>query len=365
MFVIRGLLELPMLNNAFSGGRSSNIELLRLVAQYIIVYYHLLLLCVVPFCDNPMFKALLIPAHIGVIVFVLISGYFGIRPTSKGLLKLLFALLVFSMPEIYFKIKDAASPEAVVKSLFFFSHTHFWFIRTYVCLYLVSPMVNAFIEKSTAVQRIYIMSSLFFISIYLGTVGGDPSLGDGKNLANFIFLYLVGHALRLNSQYLEGIKMKAFLVLYLALNLILVFGYYMSYNHVVGKILWTLSFPYSSPILLLNSVLFFVMFSKLSFQSKVVNYLASSSLAIYLIHGNRPLCFDIGEKYGRLCSGGIIGNAVEIIRSMVHNGFLFAISLLVLTILIILFCIMIDKMLSPLWNLANSKFNQLYYKIGF
>lgn len=338
---------------------------MRLVAQYIIVYYHLLLICVAPFSDNPVFKALQIPLHIGVILFCLTSGYFGIRPTSKGLLKLLFALLVYSLPEIYFKMRDAASPEAIVKSLFFFSHTHFWFIRTYVCLYLVSPLVNIFIENSTAKQRIYMMCSLFFVSIYLGTVGGDSSLGDGKNLANFLFLYLVGHALKQNTSVLEKTNMRTLLVAYAVLNLMLVFGYCILSDHVLGKAIWKLSFPYSSPVLLVNSVLFFVMFSKMSFQNKVVNWLAQSSLAIYLIHGNRPLSFDIDGSATGSVPGGLIGNSVEMLRSSVADDSLFAISLLALTLLIIMLCIGIDKCLSPLWSIANSKFNQLYCKIGF
>lgn len=65
--------------------RESNFELLRLVAMFCIVFYHLLLHYVVPAQgDGSVFYALWLPLHIGVPLFVFISGYFGIRPSLAG-----------------------------------------------------------------------------------------------------------------------------------------------------------------------------------------------------------------------------------------------------------------------------------------
>ena len=330
-----------------------------------IVYYHLLMICVVPFNDNPIFKALELPGHIGVVLFVLISGYFGIHPTSKGFLKLLFIFFVYSLPEIYFKVKDSASIVDLGKSLFFFSHTHFWFIRTYVFLYLVSPMVNMFIEKSTVKQRVYMMCSLFFISIYIGTVGGDPSLGDGKNLVNFIFVYMLGNVLRQDASFLKKIRSWALLAVYVAMNLALVFGYTAMSDNIVGKVLWRLSFPYSSPVLLVNSVLFFVLFTRLSFQSKAVNWLARSSLAIYLIHSNRPLFFDWDGMAGGELPGGIIGNMAKWAGAVATNDLLYGMLLLLVALLVIVICVGIDQFLSPVWKFAGARFDRLYHRLGF
>ena len=67
--------------------RNSSFELLRIIAQYMIVVYHILLFWFV--LDNPryepMFKVAWIPLHVGVILYVLISGYFGIHFSIKGL----------------------------------------------------------------------------------------------------------------------------------------------------------------------------------------------------------------------------------------------------------------------------------------
>lgn len=81
--------------------RNSSFELLRLCAQFFIVLYHMLLfLNGAQFVNNTdiLSNALWIPLHIGVPVFVIISGYWGIRPSIKGLLKLLITVSIYFIP---------------------------------------------------------------------------------------------------------------------------------------------------------------------------------------------------------------------------------------------------------------------------
>ena len=64
--------------------RESNFELLRLIAMFFIVWYHLLLKFIVVVDESPIYKAMFIPLHVAVVCFVLISGYFHIKPTLRG-----------------------------------------------------------------------------------------------------------------------------------------------------------------------------------------------------------------------------------------------------------------------------------------
>ena len=52
----------------------------------------------------------------------------------------------------------------------------------------------------------------------------------------------------------------------------------------------------------LNSVLFFLIFTKFTFYSKTINWHAKSTLAIYLIQENRPLfmSWDDNSNVGRI-----------------------------------------------------------------
>lgn len=80
--------------------RQSNIELLRIVAMLFIIAYHLLSFVVLPNYEstNVTPKAMELIFHSGVVLFVLISGYFSIRLSVKSVLKLLLPILIYYVP---------------------------------------------------------------------------------------------------------------------------------------------------------------------------------------------------------------------------------------------------------------------------
>ena len=137
-----------------SQNRQSNFELLRIISQIYIVLYHIMLYFIYPASQDVFFKSIQLWLHIGVINFVLISGFFGIKPSIKGLVKLLSIFLVYSIPEIVYGISLAVSFKDMIKSLLVISHTHYWFIRTYLFLYLISPILNLWIKKANIKQQI-------------------------------------------------------------------------------------------------------------------------------------------------------------------------------------------------------------------
>lgn len=64
-------------------------------------------------------------------------------------------------------------------------------MRTYLCLYLFSPVMNTYLRNIDMKKRVYLLVSLAFICIFLGTASMcDTALNDGKNLANFVFFML-------------------------------------------------------------------------------------------------------------------------------------------------------------------------------
>lgn len=132
--------------------RESAFELLRIIAQFMIVYYHILYFIVYPVSGEPFFKAIWFPLHIGVPLFVFISGYFGIKPSVKGFVKLAGMVFILQLPSIAQDVVINGlgnSLGGVFKLTFFISYTPFWFVRTYVFLYLFSPIINKFLEGIT------------------------------------------------------------------------------------------------------------------------------------------------------------------------------------------------------------------------
>lgn len=281
------------------------------------------------------------PLHIGVLLFVLISGYFGIKATPKGLLKLIGMMAVYYLPiqlVFIYLHSGGGNLKEMLKTVLFVSHTPYWFMRTYICLFIFAPIINLYLNVVTDKKRILLLTSLFFISTYLGTSHGDPSLQDGKNLANFIFLYVIGNTLNRYKSYWERFRYSRLIPAFIVINIALVVSYLsVGSSSIMGKTIWILSYPYCSPILLVNALLMFLIIGKMHLRSTKINYLASSTLAIYLIH-SQPVILNV------------IGKAVPVLKDLSFDNVSFLLLIICYTLVIILISIFIDKALQPIWN---------------
>lgn len=311
--------------------RESNFELLRFLAMYFIVFYHLLLFFVVKVDDNVLYKAMYLPLHVAVLCFVLISGYFHIKPSFRGLAKLMTPLLIFYLPLTacgYF-IFDMGR----VEDFFFFSKSPYWFIRTYLYLFLFAPVLNAFLISTK--RRLYLLFTLGFIAVYMGTMH-EGALSNGKNLVLFMLLYVIGDLLHIYKEKLSNIKMLPLIVFYIVFNICLVALYSCTPGSIYGKALWRLSYPYCSPILLVNALLFFLIFSKIKLKSTVVNYLSGSVFTIYVLH-HHPLVLE------KVLSPMVMGAYAQFSYSSI-----LVLSLLACITFVVMFAsIGIDKLFSP------------------
>lgn len=333
--------------------RDSSYELLRILSQVFIVLYHL---CYIwqgdPYRTTPFFQAVCLPLHIGVVIFVLLSGFFTIKASSKGLIKLLSIFIVYTLPEIVFGVISSNDILYQIQNLFFLSNTHFWFIKTYLFLYLVSPMINLWLNNANEKKRWYMLTVFAFVACYMATTGGDKAMVSGKNLVNFIFLYLVGNQLWFYRERWQKISTLLLIGIFITMNAILM-GAILQNIPIVTKIVKSLAFPYSSPLLLLNSIVFFMIIGKQKIQSHTINYAATSSLAIYLIHGNRPYVRMLHEE---VC---------VFFQGCTNNMFLLLTAYLLYTIIIVIVCIFIDKLLTPLWKQIDKMGIQVNNKLGF
>lgn len=150
---------------------------------------------------------------------------------------------------------------------------------------------------------IIIILTLAFISIYIGLIGHDESLKDGKNLVHFTFIYCLGRLVR-RSNVEEVVTKKALVCCYICLNLLICILNYVFFDTSFQHKLMRLSFYYNSPILILNALLLFGIFLKLKVHSLVISRIARCTFAIYLIHSNS----HIGDVVWNLpyCSTNII-----------------------------------------------------------
>ena len=323
--------------------RQSEFELLRIIAMFMIVFYHLLLFSVSRCSDDTIYQAMMLPLHIGVHLFVLISGYFGINSTIRGGVRLLTKIAVYAIPiNVAIHLIEGQGFSTIVKDFLIISHTPYWFMATYFYLYLCAPILNFCFEKLNVRRLYYLIGVLGFLSFYLGVLGKDESLCGGKNIVNFAFLYMVGRMIYKYRTIWHHFSYWKLIIIYLSLNGIVV-GLYLLNNPSIIMVLWNAMYYYCSIGLLFNAILVFFIVGKKTFRSSIINGIGGSVFAIYLIHGNphvyrcwiHPFACSLYDK----------AESVPMVF----------ICMCLLTILIMTGSVLVDKLLYPIWTL-NTRF---------
>lgn len=315
--------------------RESNFELLRLFAMFSIVFYHLLGVYwhIDDAPSHGMLVALTSPFHVGVPLFVMISGWFGIRASWRGVAKLLVPVFVYYVPiALYTNYIEEASLKDYLHSLMFLSQSAYWFVQTYLWLFIASPAINMFIKDQTVKQRMTTLFILAFVSMYVGSFGNDPSLADGKNVIHFAFLYIVGDTMKKWRTCWNSVSWKVLLFFYLLVNIGLLLIY-----PIKPSIPMNLFFPYNSIGILINSVMIMMLFAKINLQSRVLNYIAASSFVIYLVHG-QPTLFKLQMQ--TVCN----------IYNQIGYGIPFILSIAGCALVVMAVAIAVDKILAPIYT---------------
>ncbi len=201
-----------------------------------------------------------------------------------------------------------------------------WFPEAYLILFVLSPVLNAFIKSCSEKElRRYII--LFYL---LSTIGGYlmrfGNFNEGMSAVSLAGLYMIGAYLRISTLKIFALKAKYDLILYLGLGVCLVV-----LSALLIKIGITSSpYGYLNPVVIIMSIYLFLFFKKINIgHNKVVNFLSASAFSIYLFHYN-PIVF------GWICK----------MWSWINQNFGIMSSLLVAFISFIaiyLFCVVIDR----------------------
>ena len=334
--------------------RDSNFELLRIILMLFIVMHHIISSVIAPGFSSKGFACIDVIFHTAVIVFVLISGYFGINLRIKALLSLIlqvtFYSLLLTLLGVY--VFRLGSPIDIIKSLLPVSGNYYWFITVYVELLLLSPFVNKLLVHLSNQQYKSLIVILAFLIFWVGLLRKTNISIDGKNIVYFIFIYIVGGGIRRISLLDEKSKFLTnrfhFLILLLSL-IVLGGGYLLPETHSLFIHFMAYTYVYNSPFLLILSISIFCLFRNLSFKNNIINYLASSSLAIYLIH-EHPLMREIIY----------VKPFMKIIY--MNSYYLFG-TIIIFSILLSVICMLMDKIRVFIFNLIDKPISIVSDKI--
>lgn len=132
---------------------------------------------------------------IGVNCFILISGYFGIKPSIKGIINFIlwcmfyavgiYALVAIIQPTSY-------NTSALISSFRVLSHTDLWFVPAYFALYVISPILNKGVSGISKRNFQFLIFGLTFLNVYLGWFWEGKINPNGYNVMQMIYIYMIG-----------------------------------------------------------------------------------------------------------------------------------------------------------------------------
>ncbi|MGN0214137.1 MAG: acyltransferase family protein [Muribaculaceae bacterium] len=290
--------------------RESQFELLRIIAMAMIIMVHFngiavekfLPLSSHPFSDVWGAEFLESFAIIGVNLFVLISGYFGIRLSAKGVTKyvgwvlwysiLLYLVVCCFYPQLFL-------PKYTEYAVNGITHSSQWFVTCYFMLMALSPAINAVLARTTFKQHLAIAAVLFVVNCLCGWWFEMVFNQTGYTVYHMVFIYWLGRVLRECMQRYATLPWcKAAIGIYVVSLLAVVWMMQdMRYFKVIS---------YNNPLVVVESLAFFTLFATMHFHNRAINWIASSAFAVYLIHMHfsvyphvlRPLLSDIYDSYG-------------------------------------------------------------------
>ena len=275
--------------------RDSNMELLRIIAMILVMVVHANFRALpVPglsqVASNPTSALLQFLTEglsiIAVNVFVLLSGWYGIRPKVNRFAELLFQILFFTIIAVgiaYIFAPKELQPD-FWKRFFMLGDGQYWFVKTYIGLYIFSPVLNAFVERATKRQFATFLIIFFAFQFIFGWCWEATTwFKAGYSLTSFMGLYLLARYIHLYPSRCWQLSKWVDMAIYLAIALVLtVLMFWLKKMGQLGGI-W---YFYNCPLVIISAVHFMLFFSKISFKSKTVNWIAVSAFAIYLTHSN-------------------------------------------------------------------------------
>jgi len=278
--------------------RQSNIEALRIVCMLFIVMHHSIAHGLslseqyVPQMGWEWDFTQLINAfcYCAVNVFILISGYFGIKPKVKSFanLYLMLGFYVFVLYHAYLYVTGGAVNRwSLLYAIMPVSYAPgWWFIKCYVLLYLVSPILNAAIGTFDRKRFQWVLILLMIVNLYFGFYRNWDFANYGFSISHFIFMYFIGAFIHKydkawRRKFIVRQSQYIYIIGSVILGLLTILN--VKYWHNTTSA-WLYTVNYNHPLLILNSIGIFLFFLSLGFRSRVINYVAPSVLAVYLIH---------------------------------------------------------------------------------
>lgn len=345
--------------------RNSNIELLRIVSMLMVVVLHFNnngantgIVNMPEVLTERLTWGFLVESLclVAVNCFVLISGYFSIKLKVRSLLKFYLQCFIIGLFSYLFYIglsggfstwqsaEGLFTMKILIERLLAFTHNGWWFVVSYVGLMLLSPLLNSAVDNMTRKRFLHSLILFSIVILYLGWYQKVEVTNYGNSLISFIWIYLLGRYIGKHVQ-IESIRKYRWLWLagYL-ISALALFGMIMLRYHFSIEMHYPLD--YNNPFVVVAAMMLLLFFLSFSFRSKVINGIASSVFAAYLIQescyfGHEWLYPQMREMFVHVSDGWRI------------------LALLGISIVFMLLCVLVDKILGILSQWILTRYDRL------
>lgn len=198
-------------------------------------------------------------------------------------------------------IKNLSSQYAkysIIKMFFPILSKQWYFLTNYIIILILSPFINKVLVEIDKKQFRILLAILFvFLSIYptISTMGGFKEIFSttkvlpieyGKSMISFLFMFIIGAYLKRFVKDDEKLHFK-YLGYFIGLCIIDFSLYYFLGDITVNKVgiyNGAVFGQFSNPLVILESVSIFLFFRGFQFKSRIINYIAGTTIGIYAIH---------------------------------------------------------------------------------
>ena len=304
--------------------RQSNFELMRIISMFFIVLWHVILngnlLSNTVDVTNFTFYLIMFIIVFHVNSFLLLTGYFQVDSKFKlsKLISLLFQLvfynLIINITLYKFGLVEYTNVE-FIKSILFYNTSSYWFISCYIILYCLSPFLNKLIHSLDKLEfKNNIIVLLLFFSVLPIVTNKLFLYHNGLGIIQFILMYFLGAYIKkteIDKRLFNNFNIiQKRILLLIMFSLCVIFNLSLFYlqkqmNGLNSNILVDISsginlflFNYSNPIIIIQSIAVFVFFSTLNIKNKLINYISSLTLGVYLLHDNYNLRVNLFKWIG-------------------------------------------------------------------
>lgn len=334
--------------------RLSNIELLRCLSMFMVLLLHSSFMVYgmpdsLEINEAPGFwGGKILQQGLGIVavdVFILISGWFSIKPKIISICNFLFqifflkclSLIIFlALGKVHFS-KDTFTELLMLKP------DQGWFIKAYLLLYILSPVLNKFSENTR--PKIFsnvLIAYWVFLFIFGWITESTAYINNGYSIVSFIGLYLLGRYAKICQPKWSNYSAKKYLSVYIITVAFfcctIFFAGLLKLRH-TDLIAWKFC-SYISPLTVIGAMSLLLCFSKIKFPyNKWINICGKSCFSVYLLHAMWGYWFNVLKRIDSL-----------------FVGFSYIIVVFVFLLVVYLGCIFLDQLRLQAWKLIAKCF---------